>query len=228
MYHKWQSYDVLLLRYQAWWTEFSVILDHFLSFYPTNNLKSQNFEKLKKTAGDILHRCNINDNYKLYGSIVQTPPFFKEKLKKKTPGDIIILQKSTKNHDYMLYCSWDMTCNKCNCFFHFVLYFAFYLPSSPKNQNLKKWKKYQEKLFFILGYFLSFYLLNNLENQNLKKWKTHLEISSFYNSVPKIKIICYTVAEIWRVTDVIIFHFRHFFLIFSFISTWRYHHFTYV
>ena len=150
MYHKWQSYDVWLLRYQ--------------DIYPTNNLKSQNFEKLKKTAGDIiLNRCNINDNYPMYGSIVQTPPFFKEKLKKKTPGDII-LQKCIKNHDYMLYCSWDMTCNKCNCFFHFVLYFALYLPSSPKNQNLKKWKKYQEKLFFILGYFLSFYLLNNLKN----------------------------------------------------------------
>ena len=34
---------------------------------------------------------------------------------------------------------------------------------------------------------------------------------SFYTSVPKIMIICYTVPEIWHVTEVIIiFHFRLF------------------
>ena len=38
------------------------------------------------------------------------------------------------------------------------------------------------------------------------------EISSYYTSVPKIRIICYTVLEIWHVTDVIvIFHFGLFF-----------------
>ena len=31
-----------------------------------------------------------------------------------------------------------------------------------------------------------------------------MEISSFYKYVPKIIIICYTVPEIWRVTDVIV------------------------
>ena len=31
----------------------------FLPFYPSNNLKNQNFEKMKKTPGDniILHMC---------------------------------------------------------------------------------------------------------------------------------------------------------------------------
>ena len=38
-----------------------------------------------------------------------------------------------------------------------------------------------------------------------KKWKKYLEISSFYTSVPKVIIICYTVPEIWRVTDVTVF-----------------------
>ena len=40
-------------------------LDHFLPFYPLNNLKNQNFEKTKKTPGDItiLHKCTINDNH---------------------------------------------------------------------------------------------------------------------------------------------------------------------
>ena len=31
--HKWQSYDVWLLRYRAWHTESFVILDRFLPFY---------------------------------------------------------------------------------------------------------------------------------------------------------------------------------------------------
>ena len=52
---------------------------------------------------------------------------------------------------------------------------------------------------------------NSPKNQNLKKRKNCLEISSFYNSVPKIMIICYAVPEIWFMTDVIIFHFGPFF-----------------
>ena len=41
-----------------------------------------------------------------------------EKMKgrrKKKPGGIIILHKCPKNHDHMLYCSWDMECDRCNC-----------------------------------------------------------------------------------------------------------------
>ena len=42
---------------------------HCLPFYPTNNLKNQNFEKMKRTPGDItiLQMCTINDNYTMYG-----------------------------------------------------------------------------------------------------------------------------------------------------------------
>ena len=41
-----------------------------------------------------------------------------------------------------------------------------------------------------------------------KNEKEHLEITSFYTSVPKIMILCSTVPEIWCITDVIvIFHF---------------------
>ena len=49
---------------------FFVILDCLLSFYLPNNLKNQNFEKMKKTPGDIiiLHMCTINDNHMMYGS----------------------------------------------------------------------------------------------------------------------------------------------------------------
>ena len=45
------------------------ILDHFLPFYPANNPKNQNREKIKKTPGDIiLQMCTINDNHMMYGS----------------------------------------------------------------------------------------------------------------------------------------------------------------
>ena len=101
---------------------------------------------------------------------------------KKMPGDIIILHKCVKNHDHMLYCSWDMACDRCNCYFSF---WAIFCPFTP----LTAWKM-----------------------KISKKWKKHLEMSSFYTSVPKIMIICNTVPEIWQVTDVIvIFHFGLFF-----------------
>ena len=49
---------------------------NFLSFWAIfailtpNNQKSQNFEKMKKTLGDIiiLHLCTRNDNHMMYGS----------------------------------------------------------------------------------------------------------------------------------------------------------------
>ena len=49
---------------------FFVVLDCFLPFEPPNNLKNQNFEKMKKPSGDIIifHMCTINDNHMMYGS----------------------------------------------------------------------------------------------------------------------------------------------------------------
>ena len=54
LYHEWQSYDIWFLRYGVQRTEFFVILDCFLPFYPPNNPKNQNFEKMKKLPGDII------------------------------------------------------------------------------------------------------------------------------------------------------------------------------
>ena len=52
------------------WSMTSRIFRHFgpffiLPFYPPNDPKNQNFEKIKKTPGDIitLHMYIINDNY---------------------------------------------------------------------------------------------------------------------------------------------------------------------
>ena len=68
MYQKSQSYDVWFLRYGLQQTGF-VILGHFLPFYPTNNPK-KNFEKKKKTPGDItiLHISTKNYGQMMYSS----------------------------------------------------------------------------------------------------------------------------------------------------------------
>ena len=106
----------------------------------------------------------------------------KKKMKKMlvTIGDIIILNKWPKNQDHMLYYSWDMECDRYNCYFSYRAIFCLFTPITAQKKKLsKKWRK------------------------------KHLEISSFYTSVTNIMIICYTVPQIWHMMDVIVtFHFR--------------------
>ena len=54
----WSLTDNILLFWTAFYT------------FAPNNPKNLNFEKMKKTPGDIiiLHRCSINDNHMMYGS----------------------------------------------------------------------------------------------------------------------------------------------------------------
>ena len=60
------------MMYFSWDTkhdrQFFVILGHFLHFDPPNNPKNQNFEKMKKTPGDIiiLHLFTTNSNHMMY------------------------------------------------------------------------------------------------------------------------------------------------------------------
>ena len=76
------------------------------------------------------------------------------KKKKKVPGDITILQKCIKNHDHMLYCSWDLACDKCNCYFSFWTIFCPLTPhKNSKNENLKK----NEKFFWRYNHFTQVY-----------------------------------------------------------------------
>ena len=73
---------------------------------------------------------------------------------KKIPGDITILQKFIKNHDHMLYCSWDLACDKCNCYFSFWTIFCPLTPhKNSKNENLKK----NEKFFWRYNHFTQVY-----------------------------------------------------------------------
>ena len=122
MHQKSQSYDVQFLRYRY---KIFVILGHFLPFYfPPNDPKYQNFEKMKKMAGDIilLYMCTINEDNIIYGSwnircdsqkfltfwviFCLFNPFTTWKIKiltlKKALGDII-LHIFTTNDNHMMY-----------------------------------------------------------------------------------------------------------------------------
>ena len=89
----------------------------------------------------------------------------------KMRGDIIILHMCTTNYDQMMYGSWDMVCDRCNCYFSFG------------------------------AIFCSFALLTAQKITIFKKWKKHLEILSFYTCVPKIMIRWCIVPEIWCAAD---------------------------
>ena len=135
--HKWQSYDVYFLRYRVGQTEFFVILHHFWHFHPPNNLKNQNFEKMKYPPGDIiiLHMCTINDNHDVW---FLRSKFWK--IEKKTPWGIIVLHKCTINDDHIMYRSWVMEWNGHN-FLSFWTVFCHFTPQQPKKSKLKKNEK---------------------------------------------------------------------------------------
>ena len=118
---------------------FFVIVDHFLPGYSSTNPENQNFEKMK--------RRNAQKYFLSFWATfcplapLKTTKFFK-KWKKKKPGDTIILHKCIKNHDHMLYCSWDIASDGCNCYFSFWGVFCPFTPiTAHKNQNEKKKKE---------------------------------------------------------------------------------------
>ena len=148
---------------------FFVILNHFLPFYPTNSPKNGNIYKKMKTPGDIiiLHKCTKTQDHRLHCSwdmvrdgcnccfsfwaiFALLPPVTAEKMKtskkkkeKKIPGDIIILNKCTKNHDYILYRFWGMVCDRRNCSFSFWATFCPFTPLTTRKRKISiKWKKH--------------------------------------------------------------------------------------
>ena len=78
-----------------------------------------------------------------------TPPYSlkNEKFKKmkKMPWYIIILHNCTKNHDHMLYCSWHMTGDRCNCYFWFWAIFCPFTPITAWKMKISKKKKKKKK-----------------------------------------------------------------------------------
>ena len=73
---------------------------------------------------------------------------------KKMTWYIIILRKCTKNHDHMLYCSYDMAHDGCNCYFSFwAIFCPFTLLTAKKKMKIQKHEK------------------NCPKNKNSKTWK---------------------------------------------------------
>ena len=79
-----------------------------------------------------------------------------------------------KNHEHILYCSWDMACDRCNYYFSFWAIFCPFTPPPPTN---------------------------NPKNQNFEKMKNMPGYHHFTICVQKIMIRSYTVPEIWCMTD---------------------------
>ena len=140
-----------------WRTEFFVILDKILLIYPLKTWKIKILKKWKKTPRDItLHKCTRNQDHMLYYSweigrmtdvivIFHFGLFFpllqpkkwknKNKKNKKKPEDVIIFHNCTKNHDHMLYCSWDMVCDRCN-YFSFLVIFCPFTPITARKMKI--------------------------------------------------------------------------------------------
>ena len=134
----------------------------------------------------------------------------------------------------MMYSSWDIECDRHNFLSSWAIFCPLIQSKFRKNKKtsgdiiiLHKCiindmvpEIWNAAVFFvILGHFLPFFTIfchffptTNRKNKILKEWKKCLGTSSFYTSVTKIMIICYTVPEIWCMGYVIcIFHFGLFF-----------------
>ena len=205
-----------------------VIIGHFLPFYLPlpKNTKNQNFEKMKKIAEDIiLHMSTKNHNHKRYSSwdrewdrqnclsfwaiFALLPPNKPENQNfgkmKKASGNVTILHMCTKNHNNMMYGSWDIRHDRQSIFVILGKFLLFYPTNNLKNQNFEKMKKLLEISSFYTCVpqmmiiwcmehnrqnFLSFWTSSGpfthqtQKFQILKKWKNCLGISSFYTSAP--------------------------------------------
>ena len=57
---------------------------------------------------------------------------------KKDPRDTIILHKCTKNHNHVLYCSWDIAHDGCHYYFSFWSIFCLFTPLTAQKIKIKK------------------------------------------------------------------------------------------
>ena len=134
-------------------------------FLSSNNLKTQNFEKIKKNTCRYHYFTPVCQKFWLYDlqflryEAWQTEidnfgsfffPFTALKTKKikilkklkNIAGDIIILQMCTKNHDHMMYGYWDSEWDGQNFFVILGQFLPFYpTKRTQKIETLKRWEK---------------------------------------------------------------------------------------
>ena len=166
-------------------TDIFVILVQFLPFQPPDNPENQNF-KTENITWSYYHFTGLYHTWQSYDVCFLRYGMWRKNFFVILPFQIfchftsLTAQKveTKKKKNEKKKSSWDIPHNRCNCYFSVWAIFCLFT-------SLKAWK-----------------------TKIKKKRRKLLEISSFYNGVPKIMIICYTVPEIWWVTDVIvIFHF---------------------
>ena len=151
---KWRSYDVWLLKYKG--TTDSLLT--FFALLPKKSIFKKNEKKRLEilsfytSVSKIMIICYAilflrYDAWRIvvfYFELFFFPfyPFApnipknknQKKNVRKKPGHVIILHKCTKNHDRMLYCSWDMARDGCNCYFSL---WAIFCPFTPTNSPKK-------------------------------------------------------------------------------------------
>ena len=129
----------------------------------------------------------------------------------------------TINEDQIIYGSWNIRCDR-HKFLSFCTIFCPFRPLMTWKIKILKLKKttgdiilhmcnindnhmmydswdmeHDEQNFMLFWtFFCPFTSLKARKIKILKTWKKNMEILSFYTSVPKIFIICYTVPEMWR------------------------------
>ena len=157
----WQPHDVWFLRYWVLWTECFVILDHLFALLPPNSPKNENNKKWKKqlkissfyssvlkimiigyTVPQIWCMTDVIDV--ILGYFCPFTPVTAPKMK--------ILKKLNtwwyhhftlvyqNSWSYILYCSWDMACDRCNYFSFWVIFYPFNplrAPPQKKQQQLE-------------------------------------------------------------------------------------------
>ena len=132
---------------------------------------------------------------------------------KKLSGDVMILHMFSKNHNHMMYASWDMEYDRHN-FLSFWAIFSLFTPLlTPKIKIRNKCKKSLEILSYytstinedhmmygswdkrhdkqsFLSFLAIFCPLNLLKPENSKFWKNlKKKILSFYTCIPQMMII---------------------------------------
>ena len=157
-----ETWSMTHIIFLSFWTAFS-------PFTPLRTWKVKVLKNWKKITGDIiiLQKCTKSHDHMLYCSLDMAHNGFNcyfsiwtifcpftsltaqniktlKKNEKKMPANIIILQYCTKNHDHMLYCSWDIVCDWCNYFSFWAIFYPFIPITVQKIKILQKWKKHQE------------------------------------------------------------------------------------
>ena len=142
-------YDLQFLRIRVWQTKIGNYGSVFFLLTtpppcPAKNPKNQNFEKMRKLMEISFYTCVPKT------TIIWDFQNF-EKIKKAYEG-VIILYMCTKNHNHMVYASWDM--GTTHNFLSFWVNFCPFTPLlAPKIKNWKNENKKPRTYYHYISYF---------------------------------------------------------------------------